>query len=74
MPPLDSAKHRENIKLAASAVGRATRPIDLSTIPGVRKGTLPASITPQLARIAPAPPSGADWLHEIKFDGYRMLS
>ena len=72
MPPLDSARHRENTRRAASAVGRATRPIDFSTIPGVRKGTLPASITPQLARIAPAAPSATEWLHEIKFDGYRM--
>jgi bifunctional non-homologous end joining protein LigD len=28
---------------------------------------------PQLATLAAAPPSGPDWLHEIKFDGYRAL-
>jgi bifunctional non-homologous end joining protein LigD len=28
---------------------------------------------PQLATLRAAPPSGRDWLHEIKFDGYRAL-
>jgi bifunctional non-homologous end joining protein LigD len=27
---------------------------------------------PQLATLATAPPAGDDWLHEIKYDGYRM--
>jgi bifunctional non-homologous end joining protein LigD len=27
---------------------------------------------PQLASLANAPPAGDDWLHEIKYDGYRM--
>src|SRR5262249_8347000 len=26
----------------------------------------------QLAKTVTQPPSGADWVHEIKFDGYRM--
>ena len=28
---------------------------------------------PQLARLAEVPPSGPEWVHEIKFDGYRTL-
>ncbi|MCA1825379.1 MAG: DNA ligase D [Myxococcales bacterium] len=27
---------------------------------------------PQLATLVPAPPDGDDWLHEIKYDGYRI--
>ncbi|GAA0587148.1 DNA ligase D [Caenispirillum bisanense] len=34
---------------------------------------LPAFVAPQLATREPRPPAGADWLHEIKFDGYRMI-
>ncbi|MBY6241954.1 non-homologous end-joining DNA ligase [Methylosinus sp. Sm6] len=34
---------------------------------------LPKFRAPQLATLAHAPPSGADWLHEIKFDGYRAI-
>jgi bifunctional non-homologous end joining protein LigD len=33
---------------------------------------LPAWIKPQLTRLVDAPPDGPEWLHEIKFDGYRM--
>ena len=35
---------------------------------------LPPSLAPQLATlVADAPPDAAEWLYEIKFDGYRML-
>ena len=27
---------------------------------------------PQLTKLVDAPPEGVEWLHEIKFDGYRM--
>ncbi len=33
---------------------------------------LPAFIAPQLCRPVDRPPGGSGWLHEIKFDGYRM--
>lgn len=28
----------------------------------------------QLARLVPAAPTGEDWLHEVKYDGYRVLA
>jgi bifunctional non-homologous end joining protein LigD len=31
-------------------------------------------VAPQLATLVPAPPRGEEWVHEIKFDGYRMLA
>src|SRR6266550_4052461 len=33
---------------------------------------LPESIAPQLTQLVDAAPGGDEWLHEIKFDGYRM--
>jgi bifunctional non-homologous end joining protein LigD len=33
---------------------------------------LPSWIKPQLTKLVEAPPDGPEWLHEIKFDGYRM--
>ena len=30
-------------------------------------------IAPQLATLVAVPPSGSGWVHEIKFDGFRML-
>jgi bifunctional non-homologous end joining protein LigD len=31
-------------------------------------------IQPQLASVAEEAPKGADWVHEIKYDGYRLIS
>jgi bifunctional non-homologous end joining protein LigD len=36
------------------------------------KPTLPTHYEPELATLVKSPPSGDDWLHEIKFDGYRF--
>jgi ATP-dependent DNA ligase len=33
---------------------------------------LPSWIKPQLTKLVDRPPDGPEWLHEIKFDGYRM--
>jgi ATP-dependent DNA ligase len=34
--------------------------------------TLPDWISPQLTQLVDAAPEGDQWLHEIKYDGYRM--
>jgi bifunctional non-homologous end joining protein LigD len=44
-----------------------------SAIVGARVAKLPASLSPMLATLVDAVPTGDEWLHEIKFDGYRML-
>jgi bifunctional non-homologous end joining protein LigD len=33
---------------------------------------MPAFVKPQLCKSVERPPSGAGWVHEIKFDGYRL--
>src|SRR5437870_1750094 len=47
--------------------------LEIKKIPGTRKSPLPKFIAPQLATLVKEPPSGDKWLHELKFDGYRML-
>ena len=39
---------------------------------GAAKETLPSFIEPQLATLSVKAPSGERWLHEVKFDGYRL--
>jgi bifunctional non-homologous end joining protein LigD len=39
---------------------------------GIKVKSLPAFVAPQLCRLAERPPSGDAWVHEIKFDGYRL--
>ena len=38
----------------------------------VKPASPPTWIKPQLAALVKTAPEGSDWLHEIKFDGYRM--
>jgi bifunctional non-homologous end joining protein LigD len=44
-----------------------------AAIPGARKAAMPAAIEPQLATLVDAVPRGEEWIHEIKYDGYRAL-
>ena len=39
-----------------------------------RAAALPEWILPQLTQLVDAAPEGDQWLHEIKFDGYRMAA
>lgn len=38
------------------------------------KAAPPEQLTPQLPMLVTNPPEGEQWLHELKFDGYRILS
>jgi bifunctional non-homologous end joining protein LigD len=43
-------------------------------IPGAQKGPMPADLKPQLATSVAVAPQGPEWLHEIKYDGYRLFA
>jgi len=45
-----------------------------TTATSAAKGSLPAHLEPELATLVETAPSGAGWLYEIKFDGYRILA
>ena len=47
--------------------------IQIKKIAGARKTAMPEFVAPQLATLVRDPPSGDEWLHELKFDGYRMV-
>lgn len=47
--------------------------IDVKKLPGARKAPMPDFKAPQLATLVGKPPEGDEWLHELKFDGYRMV-
>ncbi|MBK8082390.1 MAG: DNA ligase D [Devosia sp.] len=55
---------------------RPRRPVRLrpGTLKGALEAPMPERIEPQLATAVSDPPEGAQWLHEIKFDGYRTLA
>lgn len=41
---------------------------------GARKRKQPTDFKPQLATLGTAVPTGDGWIHEMKFDGYRLLA
>ncbi len=52
----------------------AAKPERKSAPPGAVKRAMPGRIVPQLASPAESAPDGPEWLHEIKYDGYRLLA
>jgi bifunctional non-homologous end joining protein LigD len=59
--------------------GKAPQRVDwqvrAAALPGARKAALGARpFVPQLALLADAPPQGGQWVHELKWDGYRILA
>jgi bifunctional non-homologous end joining protein LigD len=46
---------------------------DLPHTHASRSAALPRQLRPQLATLVDRAPDGAQWLHEIKYDGYRVL-
>jgi bifunctional non-homologous end joining protein LigD len=43
-------------------------------LPGARRASQENTITPQLATLADQAPVGDTWVHELKYDGYRILA
>src|ERR1700735_4001754 len=61
----------------AQSMSRVVKRLALQAIkPGrSRRGVpLPQFVRPQLSQLVERPPSGAQWVHEIKLDGYRMAA
>lgn len=83
-PPPDDARRAgtgKAVKKQATGVAPAKRRrrIDWQAralkLPGARTARLAdAPFAPQLARLGEAPPEGAQWLHELKWDGYRLVA
>ena len=58
---------------AKRASARAKATADLSSVlSSAPRERFPGFIAPQLAQPAATPPSGSDWQHELKLDGYRI--
>ncbi|NLS16579.1 DNA ligase D [Rhizobium sp. P40RR-XXII] len=74
---IDRRKSRTENGAAEKKTGRSepeadAKAVDPASLKGARKAPLPAYIEPALATLVAKPPSGTRWLHEIKFDGYRL--
>lgn len=57
----------------SSKTGRITSDLpDPASLKGAKKSALPDFVPPMLASLMARPPEGARWIHEIKYDGYRL--
>lgn len=54
--------------------GRTNVKLDVRRVAGAKRAAMPFRLAPQLATRVEQPPRGSDWVHEIKFDGYRLLA
>jgi bifunctional non-homologous end joining protein LigD len=50
------------------------QPVPEGMIPGDQTEEEPPVIEPELPSLVDRAPEGGDWIHEIKYDGYRILS
>ncbi|HEX3685038.1 MAG TPA: DNA ligase D [Bryobacteraceae bacterium] len=48
-------------------------PVSVADLPGARKAGAPGNLEPMLATAVTKPPSGPQWIYEIKWDGVRAL-
>jgi bifunctional non-homologous end joining protein LigD len=64
---------KKALKAADAAKKEIASGLDPAPIEGARKAALPAKVEAQLATLVDGVPQGEEWVHEIKFDGYRCL-
>ncbi|HTN62174.1 MAG TPA: DNA ligase D [Devosia sp.] len=76
-----SSKTGKITKTAAQKRAKSTKTVepevdvelpDPAAVKGAKKAPLPDFVEPTLATLMTAPPTGERWIHEIKFDGYRL--
>lgn len=69
---------RESKRISRGATGlvspRSAAAMTPGRVAGARKGRPPRRAAPQKPTLVTSPPSGDEWLHEMKFDGYRVLA
>jgi len=78
--PVKAKRPRAPARSSSTPAAKASRKrngdaasINLSNIEGAKRARLPATLSPMLATLVSAVPAGDQWLHEMKYDGYRML-
>jgi len=78
----NAATKRAGARKTGKSAAKAKRPDatpegeapDPARMKGAKKASMPDFIEPMLATLVSSAPTGEKWLHEIKFDGYRLLA
>src|SRR5688572_6388947 len=64
---------KQNVRDGALAASKVAG-LDPKSLDGAKKAAMPDTMGAQLCTLVRQVPQGEGWLHEIKYDGYRMLS
>ena len=67
-PAAKSAAAKSSARAKKAAVSPA------AGVPGAKKAAFPKPFTPQLATLVDEVPAGDEWIHELKYDGYRLVA
>jgi bifunctional non-homologous end joining protein LigD len=70
----DHVWHSNRPAKAAKKLPAGKGPASRPPADGARPGKLPRDLKPQLATLVDEAPPGEDWVHEMKFDGYRIVA
>ena len=75
-PAGDASPDGERVRRSKkAALSRGSDPsVNPASIKGAKKADFPGFVEPCLALLVEKPPEGDSWLHEIKFDGYRLMA
>jgi bifunctional non-homologous end joining protein LigD len=71
--PVKKARAKSDGKPARTKANGGRRNLAAKDVPGAKAARMPAMLTPMLTTLVKSAPTGDEWLHEIKYDGYRML-
>jgi bifunctional non-homologous end joining protein LigD len=72
--PVRSAGHHDQGRSErGSGVSGGPLTIDWQKYPKAVQRSMPDRVPPALATLVDTPPAGSRWLHEIKYDGYRLM-
>lgn len=69
-----SISSRSKTKRKVSASTNTIAEMDLQKVSQARRKSFPKTFSPQLATLSSQVPEGEDWLHEVKYDGYRLIA
>ncbi len=72
--PLGLAEDRATARVATPAPVDDTEDDVPAALKKAPRAALPETLSPQLATLSKGLPGAGDWLHEFKFDGYRILA
>ncbi len=70
----DRAEKKRAERRGGKKAARTGRRVRVSGLVGAFKAEVPESPFPELATLVKEAPTGDEWLHEVKLDGYRILA